>query len=1133
VEQDKSTAKTEATAKNVGFSEKSQTHLPSFAHTIEETIVGGQLMSRPDLPLLRQLRSMLDAPAQATRTDRELLDAFACRRDEAAFAALVRRHGTMVLNVCRHVLRQEQDAEDAFQAVFLVLSRKANALGSVVSIVGWLHEVAHRTALSARKSSARRQTRPRLRSGSEPEQPIAEASLRELQALLDAEVARLPEKLRSPFVLCCLEGRHKTEAARDLGWKPGTVSSRLALARERLRERLRRRGVTLSAALAAVALTAEPARAALATATVRVCGQYSVGGKVAAPAAAALAREALRSLTWKPIKFVGIVLVLVASAGGLTRAVLQNDSPAAHVQSKQDADPVVKVEESSVKLDTLGDPLPQGAIARLGSLRLYHGTQVNRITLSPDGKWLVSSGGKGSRLWDTATGKETPLDADLKNADFLATKDKFVAVKETGGRILWDPVANKEIKKLDWEIGPGDRVALAPDGNTFVWASHGGFGKGKLTFADLANNKVMQAVDLDKGKLVWDMIFSADGNVLTTHYSNNSVDVWDVKSHTPIFSVTLKSQSLGQLGLSPDGRTLAAALYDESKKVYLWDIRAKKELPPLAVQQGRVTSAVSFSPDGKMLAVTYEGEIGLWDLATSKEIGRLKGKGPGFSRPVFARDGKRLAAGDGNAVSIWNLADGQQCHDLGHTYALDAVAISPDGRTIATGAAYTDSVVRTWDSLTGRLKTRWTGHKEGLEAIAYSPDGKLIASGSQDGTVRLWDTAAGKEAGCLEGKDGMIYGMTFSPDGKTLVAGGRLKVAHFWDVATRKEIRAFDNPGGWTLRLAFSPDGKILASRGFNEDVVRLWDVASGVEVRQLRDLKAGCPRLAFAPGSHTLAVNCDDGSVRLFDVLTGKETRSLAESLQPGQVNRCLGVAFAPDGRTLAAGYDDQIVRIWEIVSGRVGVEFTGHQGPTLGLAFSPDGSLLVSGGTDHIGYVWDVLGLTPAERDKASFTPKEWDRVWIELGDPDAKQGFSALRKLVANRAGAVALLRERLQPVAATNKEKIARLIADLDHAEFAKREDATKQLSELGDAAEPALRAALNEKTPPEMRRRVDDLLKQRDQSPSATLLATVRGIEALEHIGTAEARQLLQHLTKGAADARFTREAKAALERLKR
>src|SRR5262249_40475399 len=205
------------------------------------------------------------------------------------------------------------------------------------------------------------------------------------------------------------------------------------------------------------------------------------------------------------------------------------------------------------------------------------------------------------------------------------------------------------------------------------------------------------------------------------------------------------------------------------KQVRLWDVRAKKELEPLPLDPAppKVFSTpihpVAFSPDGKFLAVTGEAEVGVYDLATRKLVQRLKATGPSLDDVVFSQDGTRLAAGDDRAVAQWDLKTGEPCHDLGHGNAIDAVAFSPDGRTIVTGATYSDSVVRSWDALTGKIKGRWRGHKDGIEAIAYAPDGLLVASGSKDGTVRLWDAATGKEVGCLDARDGAVHAIAFSP----------------------------------------------------------------------------------------------------------------------------------------------------------------------------------------------------------------------------------------------------------------------------------------------------------------------------------------------------------------------------------
>jgi RNA polymerase sigma factor (sigma-70 family) len=210
--------------------------------------------------LLRHIERLAGRGGAAERTDRELLEDFAAARDEAAFAALVGRHGPMVLRVCRRVLRHEQDAEDAFQAAFLVLARGVASVRDRGALASFLHGVAYRVAMKVRRGAARRRDHEaRLRGRTTEAAPGP--TWDDVQAVLDEEVQCLPEAYRSAFVLCVLEGKSTPEAAAVLGWKAGTVSSRLTRARQRLRQRLACRGIRLASLLAALSV-AEGAAAA-------------------------------------------------------------------------------------------------------------------------------------------------------------------------------------------------------------------------------------------------------------------------------------------------------------------------------------------------------------------------------------------------------------------------------------------------------------------------------------------------------------------------------------------------------------------------------------------------------------------------------------------------------------------------------------------------------------------------------------------------------------------------------------------------------------------------------------------------------------------------------------------------------
>jgi RNA polymerase sigma factor (sigma-70 family) len=273
--------------------------------------------------VVQQLRRAALVYDAASRTDGELVQAFVSRRDQSAFETLVHRHGTMVLNVCRRVLRNEADADDAFQATFLVLVRKAAAIRSPSAVSSWLYGVAHTTALKAKAMNRKRRERE-LEAGTLPRAEACEEVWRAVQALLDAELASLPEKYLSAIVLCDLECKTIKEAARLRNCPPGTIATRLARGRALLARRLAKHGINVSAAVLACALahgaTAASLPPALVLSTIKATSLCAAGqaatGLVSAKVAA-LTQGVVQAMFLTKLKLfaAGLVAVTVLSAG--------------------------------------------------------------------------------------------------------------------------------------------------------------------------------------------------------------------------------------------------------------------------------------------------------------------------------------------------------------------------------------------------------------------------------------------------------------------------------------------------------------------------------------------------------------------------------------------------------------------------------------------------------------------------------------------------------------------------------------------------------------------------------------------------------------------------------------------------
>jgi RNA polymerase sigma factor (sigma-70 family) len=1107
--------------------------------------------------ILRHLQGLGASRAARDLSDAQLLARFAARGDQGAFAELVRRHGRLVWGVCRHVLAHEQDAEDAFQATFIVLALKAAAVRKGEALAGWLHRAAYHSALQVRRQAARRRVHEQRAQAMPRRKQHDETGLGELQALLDEEVARLPETLRAPFVLCCLEGQSGAEAAQELGWKEGTVTGRLCQARKLLRQRLSRRGVTLSAVLCATALSSRTAAAVpadLAGSTIQVSVAVAADGTAAgtllsSPVAAAVkgvsqALSAGGSRVWLAL---ALTLSVLASGTGL---LMQQRLPANQTEERTDTNPKAEIQRPGV--DRYGDPLPPGALMRLGTRR--HRVQDWPLTWHspPDGRsYLVHQriGGSNAeiRRLDAVTGRvlEAWPVPERQQAVGFSPDGRYVLI--TNYFIIFSGfrLQGQKEEKQEWQLTLYDLVRRQA-----VWTNR----------ASLTAN-AWRRID--------SVCFSPDGKWFVTASGFGDVRFWDAATGTQLWHDKQEGRPVQPLGFSAGGDVLVLR-GREDNTIYLVDRATGKQQRSFPTMSQREAHEGTLAPDGSaVLFGHYSPHIRIWDVATGKERPSLQGHKKWARSIAFAPDGRTLVTGGNDdfvLVRDWPSEKVIRTIELG-SWCIERMAVSGDGRRLEV-LFWGEQALHFYDLATGKtLPTPQDCHRANVFGIAFTPDGALL-SGGRDATVRTWDLKTGKAVGLFEVEQDLNTGaFAVSRDGRLLAtANSDFNAICVHERATGRLIRKLPLERA-AKQLAFSPDGRWLA--GAKNDgsagTIVVWELATGRTALHLKQAQVSYGvSCAFSPDGRQFTAS-EHGQVRFWNTSTWREQASLA-AYAP------LGIAFSPDGRTLAAacvegirlyelathrerahirlaGYphgalqfsssghrlawvnDQRTIHVWDIYRGTLLGPFTGHEDSVTGLAFTRDDRALASSSDDSTILLWDLAG---AAEKKVQAPGGDIDSAWQALTADDGKAAFDAIRVLMASPNAAVERIAQNLKPAAAIDANQVQSWLRDLDSDQFPVRDRATRALEQVGDRAAPALEQFLTTRPSLEPRRRAERLLARVSglvHDPQR--LREARALEVLEHLGSDDARRPLEALAKGAPEAGLTREARAALERVGR
>jgi len=592
----------------------------------------------------------------------------------------------------------------------------------------------------------------------------------------------------------------------------------------------------------------------------------------------------------------------------------------------------------------MGDPLPQGAVQRLGTLRMKYNRGLSDMCYLPDGRGVVASG-SSIHIWDLAKGKieSTHKVCDAALSCLQARKDgrALLFADRAGNVVEWD-VREQSVRHRFATGQKGLRWAFYSPDETRVLTT--GTVPPTLKAWDLATGGELVSIEGDMA-IFMKGIFGPDGKTAFVGGGYNTIlaryDLTTGKKLKEWFT----NYRVYDLCLSPDRKRL---LVGSRSMATEWQIDGYKLLKKFTGHHGGAVNGVAYCQEPEqVLTGSRDGSIRRWDRLTGKVLLRW------FPHESYANiirvspDGRRALSYGARLLAESDLATGKPRLEWErHAGAVYGVAFTPDGTRVVSGSA--DGTLRVWDVATAATVRVIEGVRLGAHAVAVSPDGSKVAAGAKDSILREFSLADGTLLRELAGHRGYVRAVAYSHDGTRLLSSADDGSVRVWVEGKSEPAAVLEGHRGGVLSVAVSPDDRLVASAG-RDGAVRVWDLTKGLPLRTLEGHRGWVEAVAFA-GPDLVLSGGRDGRVLRWDAGSGK---LLGDATHGGCV---YGLACSPDGTAAYSAGSAPNVTCWRLPTGEKATTLNGHESNAAAAALSPDGKLLVTAAADATLLMWDV---------------------------------------------------------------------------------------------------------------------------------------------------------------------------------